>query len=113
MTIDELITAAKSKGPWIELYPGGWIRKMHEPEICPVAAVGGGRSEDAVTTATEKLGMTRTDAKMLQLARMSYLEQSEAPSWIAINGEPEPDRTAEAVRLAVENRLGRRHRPAP
>ena len=65
MTIDELITAAKSKGPWIELYPGGWIRKMHEPEICPVAAVGGGRSEDAVTTATEKLGMTRTDAKRL------------------------------------------------
>ena len=68
MTIDELITAAKSKGPWIELYPGGWIRKMHEPEICPVAAVGEGRSEDAFTTATEKLGMTTTDAKMLVLS---------------------------------------------
>ena len=60
-----------------------------------------------------KRDVYESNARMLQLARMSYLEQSEAPSWIAINGEPEPDRTAEAVRLAVENRLGQRHRPAP
>ena len=49
MTIEELITAAKTKGPWCDRGVRGWIRTVSEPELCPIAAVGGGNSEEALT----------------------------------------------------------------
>ena len=52
-----------------------------------------------------KRDLYETDTGMLERVRVSYLEQSRAPGWAAISGEPDPDRTAENVWRNVSERL--------
>ena len=61
MTVDELIAAAKPKGPW-RLNGEQSIRTVANPPMCPITAVAGGETQTALTVAVQRLAMTPTDA---------------------------------------------------
>ena len=71
MTINELIAAARKKGPW-RVDGNNRIRTVAEPTMCPITAVAGGKKKMAFRTGVYDLRMTVKDvANVMEAADIS------------------------------------------